>query len=307
MNKLYMMVGLPASGKSTLAKQISQNEDAEIVSSDEIRKELYGDENIQGNSNKVFERLHRRIIEGLKAGKNMIYDSTNINYKRRMAFLQRLNKLDVKKIAVMVATPYEECLIRNANRERKVPEEVIKRMYYNFYVPQYFEGFDKIKLYSNSSDWSQKTKKIYTMDNLLENMNISHDNPHHSLSILEHCQKVQSILNNKGRRYYIENLGLFHDMGKIETKSFTNSKEEITDIAHYYNHEKVSAYISCLPILWKKYISKDDLIERAKLIQWHMLPWSNMSEKTENKYKKLLGEDFWGDLMELHEADKEAH
>ena len=49
----------------------------------------------------------------------------------------------------MVATPYEDCLIRNAQRERKVPEEVIKRMYYNFYVPQYFEGFNDIQIIHN--------------------------------------------------------------------------------------------------------------------------------------------------------------
>ena len=81
---------------------------------------------------------------------NMIYDATNINYKKRMAFLQKINKMDVEKIAIMVATPYNECLERNASRERQVPEEVIKRMYYNFYVPQCFEGFDDIIVKYNS-------------------------------------------------------------------------------------------------------------------------------------------------------------
>ena len=75
MTKLFLMIGLPASGKSTLAEQIAKSEDAEIVSSDNIRKELYGDENIQGDNNKVFRILQERIINGLKNNKNMIYDA----------------------------------------------------------------------------------------------------------------------------------------------------------------------------------------------------------------------------------------
>lgn len=300
MTKLFMMIGLPASGKSTLAEQIAKSEDAEIVSSDNIRKELYGDENIQGDNNKVFRILQERIISGLKNNKNMIYDATNISYKTRMAFLQRLNKLEVEKIAIMVATPYEDCLIRNSQRERKVPEEVIKRMYYNFYVPQYFEGFNDIQIIHNellSIKW----------DELLEKMDISQDNPHHSLSILEHCKKTQELLNKEELRWYTKDVGLLHDIGKLETKTFINSKGETTDTAHYYNHEKVGAYISCLNIngLWQMGVV--DTIERAKLIQWHMLPWTKMSEKTEQKYKKLLGESFWNDLMILHKADEEAH
>ena len=43
MNKLYMMIGLPASGKSTIAKELSKSEEAIVVSSDEIRKELNKD------------------------------------------------------------------------------------------------------------------------------------------------------------------------------------------------------------------------------------------------------------------------
>lgn len=300
MTKLFLMIGLPASGKSTLAEQIAKSEDAEIVSSDNIRKELYGDENIQGDNNKVFRILQERIINGLENNKNMIYDATNISYKTRMAFLQRLNKLKVEKIAIMVATPYEDCLIRNSQRERKVPEEVIKRMYNNFYVPQYFEGFDDIQIIHNELlplKW----------DELLEKMDISQDNPHHSLSILEHCRKTQELLNKEELRWYTKDVGLLHDIGKVETKTFINSKGEKTDIAHYYNHEKVGAYISCLNIngLWQ--MGVEDTIERAKLIQWHMLPWTNMSEKTEQKYRKLLGEKFWNDLMILHKADEEAH
>ena len=303
MNKMFMMIGLPASGKSTLAEQISKSEDAEIVSSDNIRKELYGDENIQGDNNKVFRILQERIINGLKNNKNMIYDATNISYKTRMAFLQRLNKLDVEKIAVMVATPYEETLIRNSQRERKVPEEVIKRMYHNFYVPQYFEGFDDIQIkYTNDY--------MFFFGDLED---IKQDNPHHRLTVLEHCKKTEEILqkDNKKLSIPINFAGRLHDIGKLKTKTFINVKGETTDIAHYYHHEKVSAYDSLFYINLRSrvevMIDEEFVLETIKLIQWHMLLWTNMSEKTELKYKRLLGEKFWNDLMILHKADEEAH
>ena len=303
MNKLFMMIGIPASGKTSLAEQIANSEGAEIVSSDNIRKELYGNENIQGDSNEVFKTVENRIINGLKNNKNMIYDATNINYKRRMEFLQKIRKLKIEKIAIMVATPYEQCLIRNSQRERQVPEEVIKRMYFNFYVPQYFEGWDDIQIkYTNNY--------IFFFGDLED---IKQDNPHHKLTVLEHCKKTEEILNKQNGQLSIPiNLaGRLHDIGKLKTKTFINSKGEETNIAHFYNHEKVSAYDSLFHVNLRSRIEmmKDEefVLETIKLIQWHMLPWTKMSEKTEQKYKKLLGENFWNDLMILHKADEEAH
>lgn len=303
MNKLFMMIGIPASGKTSLAEQIAKSEDAEIVSSDNIRKELYGDENIQGDSNEVFKTVENRIINGLKNNKNMIYDATNINYKRRMAFLQKIRKLKVEKIAIMVATPYEQCLIRNSQRERQVPGKVIKRMYFNFYVPQYFEGWDDIQIkYTNNY--------MFFFDDLED---IEQDNPHHKLTVIEHCKKTEEILNKQNGQLSIPiNLaGRLHDIGKLKTKTFINSKGEKTNIAHFYNHEKVSAYDSLFHVNLRSRIEmmKDEefALETIKLIQWHMLPWTKMSEKTEQKYKKLLGENFWNDLMILHKADEEGH
>lgn len=303
MNKLFMMIGIPASGKTSLAEQIANSEGAEIVSSDSIRKELYGDESIQGDSNKVFRILQDRVVKGLNANKNMIYDATNISYKTRMAFLQRIRKLEVEKIAIMVATPYEQCLIRNSQRERQVPEEVIKRMYFNFYVPQYFEGWDDIQIkYTNNY--------MFFFGDLED---IEQDNPHHKLTVLEHCKKTEEILNKQNGQLSIpiNFAGKLHDIGKLKTKTFINSKGEETNIAHFYNHEKVSAYDSLFHVNLRSRIEimKDEefVSETLKLIQWHMLPWTKMSEKTEQKYKKLLGENFWNDLMLLHKADEEAH
>lgn len=54
MNDFYMMIGLPGSGKSTVAKSIASNTTAVIISSDEIRAELFGNAEIQENTGLVF-------------------------------------------------------------------------------------------------------------------------------------------------------------------------------------------------------------------------------------------------------------
>ena len=301
MNKLYMLIGLPASGKSTIAKEISKSEDAEIVSSDEIRKELLGDINDQSQNELVFKEVGKRIKDRLKVG-NVIYDATNIDYKKRRAFLQQLNKMEVKKIAVLIATPYEECLERNAKRKRSVPEYVIKRMYHNFYIPQKYEGFDDIEIRYNSD-------YCFCMDELVD---IPQDNPHHTLTVLGHCIKAQNIIQgqyNALEKNELKMAGLLHDIGKLKTKTFINCKGEKTDVAHYYNHEKVSAYDSLFNI-GIKMIAKAGHIKGVlyilSLIQWHMILHFNMSEKTLKKYKDMLGEEIWNDLEILHKADCEA-
>ena len=71
MNKpiLYVMMGLPASGKSTFADEIATSQNATIISSDALRKEWYGDENIQGNPAKIFEEMRKRTVSVLENGR----------------------------------------------------------------------------------------------------------------------------------------------------------------------------------------------------------------------------------------------
>lgn len=308
MSKLFLMVGLPASGKSTIAKKYAEKENAIIISTDELRLELLGNEETQENNELVFQEAEKRIKENLNNNKNVIFDATNINYRRRMDFLNRFNKFNPQKIAILVATPYEECLERNLKRERIVPEEVITNMYHNFYVPQYYEGFNEIKIEYNS-DYT------FAFSDLKD---IPQDNPHHRLSVLEHCAIAQEIALKLTPLEDLDRLNIamaaaLHDIGKLKTKTFINAKGEKTEIAHYYNHEKVSAYDSLFyeyikpHILYNRYFNHYSTLRIIALIQWHMLLWLDLSNKSVNKYKKLLGEDFWHDLEIVHEADKEAH
>lgn len=137
MSKLYTMIGIPGSGKSTIANQIPN---AVIISSDAIRKELYGAEEIQGNGKQVFDLVYKRIGEELAKGNDVVFDATNLTPWARKAVF----RFSAEHIAVFVNTSLDDCLERNAARERKVPEEVIYRMYYSLTCPSKTEGFKTI-------------------------------------------------------------------------------------------------------------------------------------------------------------------
>ena len=50
----------------------------------------------------------------------------------------------------MVATPYETCLIRNSSRLRKVPEDVIEKMYRGIFIHSIMKVGTNTTLYLNS-------------------------------------------------------------------------------------------------------------------------------------------------------------
>lgn len=302
--KLLVLVGLPASGKSTYAEELAKRHDANIHSSDSIREELSGDINNQNINDLVFKTLHNRIKEDLKNGKSCIYDATNINYKRRMAFLNELNKIPCEKHCCFIATPYTLCLHNNAQRKRKVPMDVIERMYRHFDPPYYYEGWDYIDVvYAYEG-----CKKHYgdTADFIANYEFYSQDNSHHKLSLGKHCYKAyEYILDAVGYEFGAELVGasILHDCGKPFCKTFRNNKGEYnTKEAHYYDHQYTGSYDS---FFWGT--SENNPLYIATLIRWHMQPYFLTTEKSIEKYRKLWGEDLYKDIMLLHEADEYAH
>lgn len=303
--KFIMMVGLPASGKSTYAKKLAKEYDANIHSSDAIREELSGDINNQNINELVFKTLHNRIKEDLKNGRSCIYDATNISYKRRMVFLEELKNIPCEKICELIATPYEECLKRNAERERKVPEYVIERMYRSFDVPHRYEGWNCIATnfglyratYGTPYEWISTVRQY------------NQHNSHHELSLGEHCWQTyksikKSCYTNTNHDIIMRTSGMLHDCGKCFCQTFVNTKNEITNEAHYYAHERVGSYDSLF------YGMTCNPLDVAIRIRWHMQPYfweKDNNERLHNKYRKLWGENLYNDIMLLHEADKAAH
>ena len=91
---LIVMCGLAGSGKSTMAKNISSLlDDVEIVSSDELRKELFGNEEYQGDKDKLFKEYNNRILTALGSKGVVIADKTNISIRSRKSLLDAVKSL----------------------------------------------------------------------------------------------------------------------------------------------------------------------------------------------------------------------
>ena len=149
-NYLYMLIGVPASGKSTWIASQDWALDIPVVSSDR-----FIDEHAQKQGktyNEVFDEyikiatklMENQVLICQANNKNVIWDQTNLTAKSRAAKLKMLP--DYYKIAVVFKTPdAEEHARRLAGRPGKtIPLVVLRSMAANFELPTEAEGFREI-------------------------------------------------------------------------------------------------------------------------------------------------------------------
>jgi predicted kinase len=123
----HFLIGVPGAGKSTFAQEWAQRDsNCCIVSTDGIRAELYGDEQIQGDWGTIEAVVLERVGEAISSGKSVIYDATNAKRSWRMAMLQKFAAVgETQWIGWHFTTPLAECQRRNQQRARQVDEKVI--------------------------------------------------------------------------------------------------------------------------------------------------------------------------------------
>ena len=281
-----MLVGIPGSGKTTYVKEYARTHDNTIhLSSDLIRAELYGDESVQGNPAEVFSLMQKRAVEALKGDKSVLYDATNMTRKDRAGIIAACPRYAQVEAHVIWA-PIETCIERDANRDRTVGRAVIDKMLKRFQAPYYDEGFDDIKIIK-PEDFNESAYAKECMNS----MKIPHDNPHHSLSVYDHCIEASKCLEDDAFDLYYA--AMIHDVGKPYVKSFTDSKGNPCETAHYYQHQCVGA--------WMSYGFGSITPCSAWLTSTHMDPFMN------TKYYRNLPDYLKRDIDILHEADLNAH
>lgn len=301
MNHFVMLVGAPASGKSTWAEKMCRG--YVIVSSDAIRGELYGDESIQGDPAKVFEIAHERILKAIENGQAVVFDATNMKYKNRMAIMRKLEKfIHLNKECHIFAEPYLVLMGRNEARKRKVPEDVIWRMIRGFEMPTRAEGYNRIVVHN--------TVSIKTEVVIDEAVGFDQCNHHHSLSLYEHCKTARDyivekvVTDNWNKLQNLADAAFFHDFGKLDTQTFFNAKGIETIEAHYYDHHGVGAYWA---LMYDEPWDELDRIYIAQLICYHMLPYLLKTEQAEKRWRERIGNQLYEDVLIIHEADVAAH
>ena len=146
MKRIHIAVGIPGSGKSTkindlvsIHKELNISDKSYIVlNADSVRKELYGDENIQGSGKEVFDLLYKRLkIACEDENIKFIYiDNTSVNISSRNKLYEIIDKYcDDYRIYTLLFSNFDKAYEQNRNRERVVPEHVLDRMKANFDYP----------------------------------------------------------------------------------------------------------------------------------------------------------------------------
>lgn len=294
MPELNMLIGIPGSGKSYYANELAKCGYV-VHSSDAIREELFGDESIQGNPGKVFAILHKRVLDDLKAGKNVVYDATNINSKLRIQALQKFSNVDgLVKTCTIIARPFEECVKMDRERKRTVGEDVLKKIITKWTTPSYGEGWDNIYIYyPNELDMNYYGSCKNAYMNFLD---YNQNNSHHKLTLGQHIKSVYTYVSQHSPiTQDIIDAALLHDVGK----PFVHSIDE-KGISHYFQHANVGAYNTFF------YSDVENPISVSLLVNYHMAPfdWTNGNiEKMEKKYSNLLGNELYQELLQLHNAD----
>lgn len=302
MPKLYVMIGLSASGKSTIANKIKEDSNIEIVSSDKIREEYFGGVENQSNHSDVFQIFYQKIVSILNSGHDVIADATNITIKSRKQMFQHVKDIECDIIGYLCVKDINSCIIDDKKRENSVGKRAIERQRDRFQLPFKEEGFKDILIFNNVD------MEKYKPDDYLKMMEgFEQENPHHTQTLLEHVMSVANRLTVTASKFDSSLLvaGLYHDIGKLYTK--TKGED---GVAHYYSHENYGAYLLLTNLCYK---SEENIIVFSNIekeydtifyVNYHMLPNQWVTTRTINKWSSIFGEEKFEKLKLINEADK---
>jgi len=150
MNTLYVLVGVPASGKSTWVKNQEWARHIPIVSTDRFVEEHAAKEGktysdvFDGYMPVAVRLMANQVLICQANKKDIIWDQTSTSVATRAKKIRMLP--EYRKIAVVFPTPpIDELQKRLASRPGKViPWEVVQNMIDKWEHPTLEEGFDEI-------------------------------------------------------------------------------------------------------------------------------------------------------------------
>lgn len=166
LKKVIFTIGISGSGKSTWAKRFKQNSEQEvyILERDELREELEPGYYLKKLSKEVEKKVttiaRQRLKEKLLDSKTdiIIISDTNLNRERlesnQFYCTEVVPFCEIEEKIFKTSFGITLCLARNANREKKVPSELVINQYKRFwslYGTNYFHPV------ASSKDFKDKT------------------------------------------------------------------------------------------------------------------------------------------------------
>lgn len=185
-----------------------------------------------------------------------------------------------------------EAIFRLASNLEKISKERIR------------DEFIKIIMSSNPMQGlliSQKLGMLKYISTELESAVGIEQNGHHAFDVFEHS--LRSLNHAASREFDLEIrlAALFHDIGKVKTRRFDETKKDYT----FYGHEVVSERVT-KKILEELKFEKKVVEKVCRLVRWHMF-FSDPDEVTLSSVRRLIvnigKENIW-DLIDLRLCDR---
>ena len=148
--QVFLMCGIPGSGKSTFIHEWRQLTDA-VVSRDAVRFSIVSeDEEYFAKEDLVFKTFINEINKALadeEKTERVFIDATHLTPKARAKVIRQLNKENISELnAICFNVPIEVAIERNNQRSGRalVPESAIRNMAKSYSLPTLNEGFTHI-------------------------------------------------------------------------------------------------------------------------------------------------------------------
>jgi bifunctional polynucleotide phosphatase/kinase len=128
--EIIIMIGMPGSGKSTIAVNHFGKAGYKIIHGDEY---------------KTSKKMIKAASEFIKDDSSIVFDATNPSKKKRAEYIEfaKDNKLPVR--CIYMDTSLEESMDRNKKREKPVPRIVYNIYNKNFEMPTIDEGCETVE------------------------------------------------------------------------------------------------------------------------------------------------------------------
>jgi predicted kinase len=127
--KLLMLKGLPASGKSTFAKDLVKTQGYVRVNKDDLRAMLHGSKHTKGNESQTLRIRDAVIADSLHNGRNVVVDDTNLNPIHEQVLRELAAQFKAEFAVKFFDVSVAECIERDLRRPVSVGARVIKQQY----------------------------------------------------------------------------------------------------------------------------------------------------------------------------------
>lgn len=160
MPTLYMPIGVPSSGKSTIrAERINASPNLCIISPDDIRFRILDFEHTKRDFDpaiepQVWQEAFSRMGTCLEAKRDIFFDATNILRENRRSILDKARVSGYRTNAIWIQIDPELAYFRQTKRNRIVPRSVIYRMNYELEPPTHdeFHTIDVVKQWATRDE-----------------------------------------------------------------------------------------------------------------------------------------------------------